>query len=271
MTIYIPGSGLAAAEARFLAGQNGLTVVQDAAGADLSLLCGEAAHALCADKHAAHDFFARHALAQPHDFPGGSEPYIVKPGSGSCGRGIWSTEDFCEAGGGINAGFLVQEELRGTVVSVTVVGHAGRLCVCPAVELVINDRYDRCGAVYPCAAGANVAADKLARALGEALELDGIVELKLMVTGKGAVILSMNEGCGALAATALRFGALCDPVGALAALAEGREPVFSGGNCRVSLEVEGRERGTRDAEPTGTLEPAADSLTDGRVRLLIQN
>lgn len=271
MTIYIPGNGLAAAEGRFLAGQCGLTVAESAAEGVLSPLCSEPAHTLCADKHAAHDFFARHALPQPHDFPGGSEPYIVKPGSGSCGRGIWSTEDFCEAGGGINAGFLVQEELRGTIVSVALAGHAGRLCACPAVELIMNDRYDRCGAVYPCAAEVDAAAAPLARQLGEALALDGILELKLMVTGAEAVILSMNEGCGPLAATALHFGAGCGPIEVLAALAEGREPVFAGGRCSVLLEADGRPCGTRDAEPTGALELAADGLTDGRVRLLIQN
>lgn len=269
MTVSIPLSTLFPAEAQYLAAANSLAVTAEALGADLSLGCNEPARALCADKHAAHDFFASHGFAQPQDFPAGSEPFIVKPAKNSCGRGIWSTEDFCEAGGGINAGFLVQEELRGTLCSVTVLGHAGRVCVCPAVELIMDDRYDRCGAAYPVEAEKAMAAEALARTLGETLALDGAMELKVIFSGGKAVIVSVNEGIGALAATALHFGAGLDPIAALAALHESREPVWDSKPCRVKLEVDGRACGLRSAERVGCLEYADGGVTDGRVRLLI--
>lgn len=269
MTIYLPESGFSAAEARFLAAQNGLTCAESAGDAALSLVCNEPAHTLCADKHAAAEFFAAHDLPQPHAFPAGSEPYIVKPANGSCGRGIWSTEDFCEAGGGINAGFLVQEELHGPIVSVAIAGHAGKVAVCPAVKLVIDDRYDRCGAQYPAEnAGA---AEELARRLGEALALEGVMELKCVLSGSKAVIVALNEGIGPLAATALHYGAAQDPIAALMALADGREAVFEARPCRISLAVDGRVCGLREAERPGALSYAAGCVTDGRVRLLIEN
>lgn len=266
MTIYIPESGFSAAEARFLAAQNGLTCAESA---DLSLACNEPAHTLCADKHAAAEFFTVHDLPQPHAFPAGSEPYIVKPANGSCGRGIWSTEDFCEAGGGINAGFLVQEELRGPIFSVAIVGHAGKVTVCPAVKLILDDRYDRRGAEYP--AENAEAAEELGRRLGEALALEGVMELKCVLSGGKAVIVSLNEGVGPLAATALHYGAKCDPIAALLALKDGREATFDAKPCRVLLEVDGRMCGLREADKTGALSYADGSVTDGRVRLLIEN
>lgn len=254
-------STLFPAEARFLAARDGLTC-------DIS--CNEPAHTLCADKHAAHDFFAGHGFTQPQDFPAGSEPFIVKPANNSFGRGIWSTEDFCEAGGGINAGFLVQEELRGTICSVTVLGHAGRVVACPAVELIMDDRYDRRGAAYPVEASKAEAAEALAAALGKALALEGAMELKAVISGGKAVVISINEGIGALAATALHFGAGLDPIAALDAMKTGREPVFERNSCTVSLAVDGRGCGLRAAENVGALEYADGVATDGKTSLFIK-
>lgn len=270
MTVYIPENTLFPAEARYLAGRDGLTCADAAQGAALSLGCNEPARTLCADKHAAHDFFAAHALPQPHDFPAGSEPFIVKPANNTCGRGIWSTEDFCEAGGGINAGFLVQEELRGPIFSVTLLGFNGQLFVCPAVELVMDDRYDRCGAVYPAAKEPAQAAEALARRLGEALALEGAMELKCVFSGGRTVIVSINEGIGALAATALHFGADCDPIAALLALAEGREPVFGQRGCTVSLSVNGRRCGLRAAEDRTPLHDTDGGAANGSTSLFIK-
>ncbi len=271
MTIYIPDSAFAAGEERYLAALNGLTIANGPDGAELSLACSEPAHRLCASKRAAHDFFQAEGFPQPHDFPDGSEPYIVKPSDGSCGRGIWSTEDYCEAGGGVNAGFLVQEELHGSVLSVAVAGHRGRVAVCPAVRLIMDDRYDRCGAEYPCTEAENAALAPLALRLGQALALEGMLELKAVVTADGARILSLNEGLPALAATALHFGAGLDPIGAMAALAEGRKPVFGGGRCRVRLEIDGRPGSVRGAGRLGTLAGTDGGVSDGRVRLLTEN
>lgn len=254
-------STLFPAETRFLAERDGLTF-------DIS--CNEPAHSLCADKHAAHDFFAEHGFAQPQDFPAGSEPFIVKPANNSFGRGIWSTEDFCEAGGGINAGFLVQEELHGAVYSVTVLGCAGRIVACPAVELIMDDRYDRRGAAYPVEASKAEAVEALAKALSEALALDGAMELKAVLSGGKAVVISINEGIGALAATALHFGAGLDPIAALDAMKAGREPVFDTKPCTVSLEVNGRGCGLRAAENVGALVYTDGCATDGKTSLFIK-
>lgn len=268
MTVYIPT--LFPAEARFLAARDGFALAADAHSADISLACNEPARTLCADKHAARDFLAAHGFAQPQDFPAGSEPFIVKPANNSCGRGIWSTEDFCEAGGGINAGFLVQEELRGTLCSVTVLGCEGRIFACPAVELIMDDRYDRCGAAYPVAPEKAEAAEALATALGEALALEGAMELKVIFSGGKAVVISVNEGIGALAATALHFGAALDPIAALAALKEGREPSFAAKGCTVSLAVNGHGCGLRAAENVGALEYADGCASDGKTSLFIK-
>ena len=246
MTVYIPQNAALAAEARYLAALDGLTVQSDPTEATLSLACNDPAHRLCADKQSAHDFLTAKGFPQPQDFPGGSEPYIVKPATGGgCGRGIWVTEDYCEAGGGVNAGFLVQEELHGAVLSVAVVGYHGRVAVCPAVRLVMDDRYDRCAAEYPAAEGAALL--PLAERLGEALALEGVLELKAVVTSEGAYIISLNEGLPALASTALHHGAGLNPLGALAALAEGRTPQFAAKPCRVHLEADGQRVSLRDA------------------------
>ncbi len=246
MTVYIPENAALAAEVRYLAALNGLAIVSDPAEATFSLVCNEPAHRLCADKQAAHDFLAAGGFPQPADFPSGSEPYIVKPATGGgCGRGIWATEDYCEAGGGVNAGFLVQEELHGDVLSVAVAGCHGRIAVCPAVRLIMDDRYDRCAAELPAAADA--ALRPLAERLGQALALEGVLEFKAVVTAAGAHIISLNEGLPALASTALHHGAGLDPLGALAALAEGRTPQFSASPCRIRLEAGGKHISLRDA------------------------
>ncbi|MCD7844457.1 MAG: hypothetical protein LUG57_01090 [Oscillospiraceae bacterium] len=76
----------------------------------------------------------------PAYFPEGSEPYIVKPDRGSFGQGIWVTEDFCEVGGAVNAGFVAQEELDGPVWSVAVTGAPGQYTVYPPARLTFQGR-----------------------------------------------------------------------------------------------------------------------------------
>ena len=74
-------------------------------------------------------FLTERGFPVPAHFPGGSEPYIVKPDRDGGGRGIWVTEDFCEVGGAVNAGFVAQEELEGPVWSAAVTGAPGAYTV----------------------------------------------------------------------------------------------------------------------------------------------
>jgi pyrrolysine biosynthesis protein PylC len=87
-----------------------------------NVLFDHKAWALTASRLEADAFLQARNIPAPEYFPGGSEPYIVKPDRGSFGRGIWVTEDFCEVGGAVNGGFVTQEELDGDVWSVVVLG-----------------------------------------------------------------------------------------------------------------------------------------------------
>ena len=84
---------------------------------------------LASSRLGADAFLQERGFPVPAYFPGGSEPYIVKPDKGGGGRGIWVTEDFCEVGGAVNAGFVAQEEMEGPVWSAVVTGVPGAYTV----------------------------------------------------------------------------------------------------------------------------------------------
>lgn len=113
----------------------------------------------------------------PEYFPMGSEPYIVKPERGSFGRGIWVTEDFCEVGGAVNAGFVTQEELNGPVWSQIVVGKEGEYAVYPPAKLTFDHMRLRTGAECLPAPEAE-ALGETAVAAAKAVELRGILEVE---------------------------------------------------------------------------------------------
>ncbi len=114
----------------------------------------------------------------PAYFPEGSEPYIVKPDRGSFGQGIWVTEDFCEVGGAVNAGFVAQEELDGPVWSVAVIGAPGQYTVYPPARLTFQGR--RRTAAHCEEPEAAQALENTTRAAAEAVAVRGILEVEAM-------------------------------------------------------------------------------------------
>lgn len=129
-----------------------------------------------ASRLAADEFLRSIGVAIPDYFPKGSEPYLVKPDRGSFGKGIWVTEDFCEVGGAVNAGFVTQEELDGPVWSQIVTGKPGRYTAHPPARLTYNIR-QRTGA--QCLSAPN--ADELAHTaekIARELNLSGILEVE---------------------------------------------------------------------------------------------
>ncbi|MCD7768997.1 MAG: ATP-grasp domain-containing protein [Oscillospiraceae bacterium] len=125
---------------------------------------------------ASDEFMRTNGIPIPAYFPEGSEPYIVKPDKGSFGRGIWVTEDFCEVGGAVNAGFVAQEELDGPVWSAVVIGVPGRYTAFAPVRLTFSDRC-RTGAQCQPAEDSRALMDT-ARAAAEAMGLRGVLEVE---------------------------------------------------------------------------------------------
>lgn len=116
-------------------------------------------------------------IPAPEYFPGGSEPYLVKPDHGSFGVGIWVTDDYCEVGGAVNAGFVTQEELTGDVWSAAVVGTPGAYTVFPPARLQYDSLRKRVGAECVPAPEADALRDTAAAA-AEAVGLRGVLEVE---------------------------------------------------------------------------------------------
>jgi pyrrolysine biosynthesis protein PylC len=108
-----------------------------------NVLFDHKAWALTASRLGADAFLREQGIPAPEYFPGGSEPYIVKPDHGSFGRGIWVTEDFCEVGGAVNGGFVTQEELDGDVWSVVALGKGAEVAVYAPAKLTFDSRRRR--------------------------------------------------------------------------------------------------------------------------------
>ena len=145
---------------------------------------------LASSRLASDAFLQERGFPVPAYFPGGSEPYIVKPDKGGGGKGIWVTEDFCEVGGAINAGFVAQEELNGPVWSVTVTGDKGSYTVHTPAKLDFIGR-QRTGAVCESAPEAE-ALTKLAVGIAEAMELRGVLEVEAICSHNAWYVTDLN-------------------------------------------------------------------------------
>lgn len=191
MKIQIIGSGALYDQALRLAQAAGYDVVSD--GADVILpaaesddvlksIAGEnvlfdaAAWAIASSRLTTDALLKEKGIPAPEYFPGGSEPYLVKPDRGGFGLGIWVTDDYCEVGGAVNAGFVTQEELPGDVWSAAVVGTPGAYTVYPAAKLSYDGRR-RAGAVIEPAPDAEALAET-AKACAEALSVRGVLEVE---------------------------------------------------------------------------------------------
>ena len=192
MRLQILGTGPLAEQAERLAKAAGAELVS--AGADYilpateddSLLSGlsgnnvlfdPAAWKLCSSRLAADALLREKGIPAPEYFPGGAEPYLVKPDKGSFGRGIWVTDDYCEVGGAVNAGFVTQEELTGDVWSAAVVGTPGHYTAYAPARLTFDDRRRRVGAEIVDRPEAEELR-KTAVAAAEAVGVKGVLEVE---------------------------------------------------------------------------------------------
>ncbi len=207
MKLYIPGSGPIREQALRLASAAGFAVVSDPAEADYTLPATEddavlaalpgralfdpAAWALCSSRFASDAFLRENGVPAPAYFPGGSEPYIVKPDRGSFGVGVWVTDDYCEVGGAVNAGFVAEEELTGDVWSVAVTGRPGAYAVYPAARLVYDDMRRRVGAECLPAPFADALAETALKA-ASAMALHGVLELEAILNLGAWTVIDMN-------------------------------------------------------------------------------
>lgn len=124
----------------------------------------------------ADEFLRSMGVPIPEYFPRGSEPYLVKPDRGSFGAGIWVTEDFCEVGGAVNAGFVTQEELNGPVWSQVIVGKPGNYTAYAPAKLSFDDRCRTGAACLPASEPEALA--ETAVKIAEAIGLSGILEVE---------------------------------------------------------------------------------------------
>lgn len=150
-----------------------------------------AAWALTASRLGADEFLRSHSIPAPAYFPMGSEPYLVKPDRGSFGQGIWVTEDFCEVGGAVNAGFVAQEELTGPVWSQVVIGKAGDYTAYAPARLTFNPMRRRTGA--ECApAPESAQLGDTAKAIARAMDLTGILEVEAICHNGVWKVIDLN-------------------------------------------------------------------------------
>lgn len=194
MKLCILGAGPLYDQAKRLADAAGYALTYDPAAADCILPATEddgvlskldagkalfdaSAWAICSSRFQTDAFLRERGVPVPAYFPDGSEPYLVKPDRGSFGLGIWVTDDYCEVGGAVNAGFVTEEELSGDVWSVAVTGEPGGYTVHPAARLSYNDRRQRIGAVCEAAPDAQALAD-MALAVAEAVGVHGVLEVE---------------------------------------------------------------------------------------------
>lgn len=161
-----------------------------AALAGQRLLFDQSAWALASSRLASDTFLAERGFPVPPAFPEGSEPYIVKPDRDGGGRGIWVTEDFCEVGGAVNAGFVAQEELEGPVWSVAVTGGPGAYTVHPPALLTFLGRTRTAAVCQPAPAEEELRA--LAAGIGEAMAVRGILEVEAIRSRDGWYVTDLN-------------------------------------------------------------------------------
>ena len=147
------------------------------------LLLDRAAWELTVSRLGADAFWQERGVPVPAYVPGGSEPYLVKPDRGGDGKGIWVTEDFCEVGGAVNAGFVTQEEMEGPVWSVAVTGADGAYTVHAPAKLTFIGRR-RTGAVCEQAPESETLT-KLAADIAGAINMRGILEVEA-IRSRGA-------------------------------------------------------------------------------------
>ena len=157
---------------------------------DARSLFDPAAWALTSSRLGADAFLQERGFPVPAYFPGGSEPYIVKPDRGGAGKGIWVTEDFCEVGGAVNAGFVTQEEMSGPVWSVAVTGRAGDYTVHAPARLDFVGRR-RAGAVCE-AAPSEASLTGLAADVAGAIGMRGILEVEAIWSRNAWWITDLN-------------------------------------------------------------------------------
>lgn len=193
MKLFIAGTGPVYHQAKRLADAAGIPLTAEVSGADLILpvsgeeaarflpdsrviFCPEAWE-LCSSRVASDAFLREQSIPVPEYFPGGSEPYLVKPDRGEFGRGIWVTDDYCEAGGAVNAGFVTQEEIPGDVWSIVVTGGPGAYTVHAPVRLTFDALRHRSEAVCLPAPESSALEAHAVRAAG-AMSMRGILELE---------------------------------------------------------------------------------------------
>lgn len=183
MKIAIAGADQGAA--LYLAEKAGFEIVSEAeAGFVLELR-----EKLTVSKNKMYEFLVEEDIPVPARFPDGSEPYIVRPDNASGSRGIWVTEDFCEAGGAVNCGFLVQEYLDGPVRCAQVTGIPGAYVVHPVLALCADDRH----IPQSAAPAEDPALEKLAARIARKLGLRGYLCVKAV---NGRVISLDDRLCG---------------------------------------------------------------------------
>ena len=135
-----------------------------------------AAWKLTASRLAADEWMREKGIPVPEYFPRGSEPYLVKPDRGSFGQGIWVTEDFCEVGGAVNAGFVTQEELDGPVWSQVILGKDGDYTAYAPAKLSFAGRRRTGAECVPVPEATQL--EETAKKLAQLMNLRGILEVE---------------------------------------------------------------------------------------------
>lgn len=217
MKLQIVGEGPLAEQAKRLAAAAGYEIAaqgadyvlpateDDAALAALSgdnLLFDPAAWKICSSRFASDALLRDNGVPVPAYFPDGSEPYLVKPDRGSFGLGIWVTDDYCEVGGAVNAGFVTQEELAGDVWSVAVTGAPGAYTVHAPAKLTYDDRRQRVAAGIADAPEAE-ALRKTALAAAEAVGVRGVLEVEAICHHGVWKVIDLNARLPMLTSDAL--------------------------------------------------------------------
>ena len=217
MKLQIIGGGLPAEQAKRLAAAAGWELTEEDADYVLpapesgelpegltgdNVLLDREAWALASSRFRTDAFLRERGFPVPAYFPDGSEPYIVKPDRGGFGRGIWVTDDYCEVGGAVNAGFVAQEELPGDVWSAAVAGVPGSYTAFPPARLSFDGRRQRTGAeLAEHPQGDDLR--RMAAAVAEAAALRGVLEVEAIFHLGAWKIIDLNARLPILTSDAL--------------------------------------------------------------------
>lgn len=157
------------------------------------------AYNISSSKTASDRLFRALALPAPAYYPEGQFPYLAKPvsGSGSEGVRVLQTPEVLAAALADPAypeNLIIQEFLEGPSYSLEIIGRPGAYRTYAVTQIHMDDVYDCCRVTTPCVLppGQDEAFRRMAETLADALDLVGIMDLEVILSGGKLKLLEID-------------------------------------------------------------------------------